>query len=222
LDEPDIMTKNEVFYERLLNGVMRLRVGGAYLLANRSWFNLVFTLSHELAHAIDPCEIRAALLSFPAYANLSACFFQQKWIVLSKSRVECGENDQLSEIFADWIAVKLTAEALKVFSTEFDQNQIRRAAKNSVRDLCEQEDDPLEIDTQFHPHPRIRIGIILGYQSEIRSLIGCETVATTTHYCSFESNILSTGLTPIDSKKIRKTSHHSHPVTETPREIYED
>ena len=31
-----------------------------------------------------------------------------------ESRTECGQRDQLSETFADWIAVQVTAEALAV------------------------------------------------------------------------------------------------------------
>ena len=89
-DEFDLFTKNEIYYERISSEIMRLRVGGAYVFVAKSWFNLIFTLAHELGHAIDPCEVRAMRLSFPAYDHLSACFLQSGLIATHKTRVECG------------------------------------------------------------------------------------------------------------------------------------
>ncbi len=175
-DEPDLFTKNDVFYERLANGDMRMRVGGAYLLSAKSWFNLVFTLAHEFAHSIDPCELRAADLSIPAYDRIYACFLQNGLIAARKTRQECGENDQLSETFADWMAVQVVAEALSHFSTEFHGNQLANAATNSVRDLCEQGESPSELNLDLHPSPEIRIDRIFGHNPRIREVLGCGPV----------------------------------------------
>ncbi len=188
-DEPGIITKNEAFYERTSNGQMRLRVGGAYLFIAKSWFNLVFTLAHELAHSIDPCEIRTVRESFPAYDHLQACLIQNRIIATSPSRSECGENDQLSETFADWFAVQITAIALQLYSTEFDHSQILKAARNSVRDLCEQDDDINEIDTDLHPSPHMRIDQIFGRNPEIRRLLGCGPAPKAAAYCQFQTQI---------------------------------
>ena len=196
-DEPDLLTKNEIYYERTQEGKMRLRVGGAYVFVAKSWFNLVFTLAHELAHSIDPCEIRAVRLSFPAYDQLTACFLQNGLITTGKDRSECGANDQLSETFADWLAVQITAKALKHFSTEFHGPQIIDAARNSVRDLCEQEIEANDIGTEFHPSPSVRISKIFGNNPTIRSLLGCEAEPVVgPAYCTLKS------FTPLDSDHI--------------------
>ena len=185
-DEPDIFTKNEVFYERTMDGQTRMRVGGAYLFTSKSWFNVIFTLAHEFGHAIDPCELRSAGLSFPAYDRLTACFLQFGWVPLHKDRsTECGENDQLSEIFADWLAVRVTAAALKTFATEFHATQLVGAAVNAVRDLCEQDDPQLEVDLTNHPAPQFRIESIFGRNPKVREILGCGP-APGSEYCSFE------------------------------------
>lgn len=187
-DEPDLFTKDEVDFERTLDEQLRLRVGGAYLLIAKSWFNLVFTLAHEVAHSVDPCELRHYNLNFPAYNRLKSCFIHHGFISKRNQSEECGPNDQLSEAFADWVAVHVTSEALKVFSTEFHGEQIVNSARNSVRDLCLQEDDKSELDTDFHPPPQIRIGKIFGDNPEIRGHLGCLVGETSPPpYCSFDS-----------------------------------
>ncbi|MEO5970585.1 MAG: hypothetical protein ABIQ95_11710 [Bdellovibrionia bacterium] len=189
-DEPDLLTKNEIYYERTQEGKMRLRVGGAYIFVAKSWFNIVFTLAHELAHSIDPCEIRSVRLSFPAYDQLIGCFLQNGLIATRNNRSECGANDQLSETFADWLAVQITANALKHFSTEFRGPQIIDAARNSVKDLCEQETETNDIGTEFHPSPSVRISKIFGNNPAIRSLLGCESEPVVgPAYCTLKSFI---------------------------------
>ncbi|MGZ3708601.1 MAG: hypothetical protein ACXWPM_07315, partial [Bdellovibrionota bacterium] len=185
-DEPDLFTKNEVFYERMLDGQMRMRVGGAYLLTAKSWFNIVFTLGHEFAHAIDPCEIRSAHMSLPAYDRLTACFLRNNLIATHKTRLECEQDDQLSETFADWVAVHIAAEALRSYSAEFPGVQLWNAATNSVRDLCEQEDDLDLLDVQYHPPPQVRIEAIFGRNPEIRQVLGCNP-APEPEYCDFKT-----------------------------------
>jgi hypothetical protein len=183
-DEPDLFTKNDVFYERAANGGMRMRVGGAYLLSAKSWFNVVFTLAHEFGHSIDPCELKVAKISIPAYRPLAACFIKQGVIAAPPDRQECGENDQLSETFADWIAVQVVSEALAHYATEFhDAVSLTNAAANSVRDLCEQEEG--EFETLLHPSPEIRIERIFGRNPSVRRTLGCEDTVPETPYCDF-------------------------------------
>jgi hypothetical protein len=195
-DEPDLFTKNDVVYERTGDGRMRMRVGGAYILTAKSWFNLVFTMAHELGHAIDPCELRVARVSIPAYDRLSACFMAHGLVAQRNTRRECGDNDQLSETFADWIAVQVSSEALRNFSTEFHGVQLANAAMNAVRDLCEQDDeepgaarDPA--DFEVHPTPEIRIDRIFARNPLIREVLGCGPVPAdndpyTAEYCDFD------------------------------------
>jgi hypothetical protein len=186
-DEPDLLTKNDIFYERTFDGGQRLRFGGAYFFSNKSWYNIVFTLGHELAHSIDPCEVRSERLSFPAYDRLTACFMTEGLVSMKKTRDECGENDQLSETFADWMAVQITYEALAQLSTEFRGPQLLNATTNAVRDLCEQESDAdEELDTEFHPAPPIRIQRIFGDNPSIRGLLHCGDADTNVpQYCDF-------------------------------------
>lgn len=182
-DEPDLITKNDVYYERLPDGKMRLRVGGAYFFTAHSWFNTVFTMAHELAHGIDPCEVRSARLAFPAYDRLSACFMQQKLVPLRKNRFECGVNDELSETFADWVAVHITAQTLRTYATEFQGTALINSVVNSVRDLCETPQEALDSDG-YHPPASVRIDRIFGRNPEIRNILGCEQNRMT--YCSFD------------------------------------
>lgn len=182
-DEPDLFTKGEVYYERTQDGKLRLRVGGAYLLTVKSWFNLVFTLAHELAHAVDPCEIHHYNYSFSAYKKLTSCFIRNGMVEASRNRTECGAHDQLSESFADWIAAHVIANTLRFYSTEFSEDQILNAARNSIRDLCSQDDDASELDIELHPSPKVRIGKIFGQNPEVRYQLGCTEF---TSYCTFE------------------------------------
>lgn len=189
-DEPDLFTKDEAYYERTHDGKVRLRVGGAYLLIAKSWFNLLFTLAHEIAHSIDPCELKHYGLNFPAYDRLKSCFIRNGLIGHLKIRSECGPHDQLSETFADWIAVQVTSEYLKVFATEFQGEQVLNAARNSVRDLCHQDDETMEIDLEFHPSPEVRIEKIFGHHPDIRYQLGCEPIDNSqSNYCTFEPEV---------------------------------
>lgn len=191
-DEPDLLTKNDVFYERSPEGKIRLRVGGAYLLSARSWFNIVFTLAHEIAHAIDPCELRALNVNIAAYDRLSACFLENQLVATKRSGTECTENDQLSESFSDWLAVSVVGDALATFESEFKGPQLVNAAVNSVRDLCEQDDGFRENDTEFHPPAEVRIERIFGRNPRIRSIFGCEPLPAGVRYCSFNPSLPET------------------------------
>jgi hypothetical protein len=186
-DEPDLFTKNDVYYERMHDGTTRMRVGGAYVLSAKSWFNILFTFAHEFGHAIDPCELRAIRTSIPAYDRLGACMLHHGIIAARKTRSECGENDQLSEAFADWLAVQVTADALGTFATEFRGQQLLNAATNAVRDLCEQDETDLnEMDVEHHPPPQVRIERIFGRNPAIRTVLGCGPAPNPIEYCSFE------------------------------------
>ncbi len=202
-DEPDLYTKNDVYYERTPEGKKRLRVGGAYLLSVKSWFNLLFTVAHELGHSIDPCEMKSVDMTLPAYGRLGACFEREKLTAAGKgpSFRECGEKDQLSETFADWLAVQVTAESLKTFSTEFHPSQVLNAASNAVRDICEQDESRIESsdgpepfqpinDEEVHPSPQIRIEGIFAGNPSIRSVLGCVTPPRQV-YCELDTPLPS-------------------------------
>jgi hypothetical protein len=186
-DEPDLFTKNDVYYERLQDGKIRLRVGGAYLLIAKSWFNLVFTIAHEYAHSIDPCELRNLGLALPAYQKLKSCFFKNGMISAVGLKQECGPRDQFSEVFADWIAVQLVAEALKSYSNVFGKTQMINSTRNAVRDLCYQEVENESLDKDLHPDPEVRIEKIFGLHPQIRHYLGCDMEIPDLTYCNFDS-----------------------------------
>ena len=202
-DEPDLITKSGIYYERLTDGSTRIRLGGAYVLTASSFFNIVFSMAHELAHSIDPCEVKNTGLKLSAYNRIGACFVSTGLVASSAGRTECGENDQLSETYADWLAAQVTGAALHRFATEFEPAQIRNALTNSVRDLCDQ-DDSYEVDKELHPSPQIRIEAIFGRNPEIQKLTGCSefpkkpgrTLASSSTYCNFDWEIIHAQPTP--------------------------
>ncbi len=137
-DEPDLFTRNNVYYERTRNSTVRIRVGGALLFTIQSQFNLAFTLSHELAHAIDPCELHFDQINILSYKSLAECFGS---FPLDIER-ECSPEGMLSEIFADWAATHVVASILQENTYQFTHGQIRSAVYSSVRDLCPEHDQP--------------------------------------------------------------------------------
>lgn len=180
-DERDLLEKSEVYYQRRATGELRLRVGGAYLLATESWFNLVFTIGHELAHAIDPCELRSASprIAIPAYDRLSSCFVKEGLVDVSRERRECRKDDQLSETFADWMALQALIPVLDNYVKEFGGSQFVSAVANSVRDLCE---EPPTRET--HPSAKTRIELIFAHHPKIRELLGCAALTEkSSPYC---------------------------------------
>lgn len=187
--EPDLFTKNEVYYETLEGGRRVIRVGGAYLLTAKSWFNRVFTFSHELAHAIDPCELQSAKIAVPAYRRLAGCFYKQGITRISAEALNCGQKNRIGEAFADWIAAEITADALQTFEPKFKTPEDRvHSAMNAVRDLCNQESWIVESESESYPEPHIRIGIIFGRHPRILQTLGCAPPPDAPPYCAFEGS----------------------------------
>ena len=190
--QPDLLTSDEVFYEKTEQGERFLRVGGGYVLNSQSWFNLIFTFAHELAHAIDICEIKDEGLSLPAFDQLNGCFLERGLIDLHHERRECVSHDHLAEVFADWIAVQITSIALKTFAEEYPQLPLENAIKNSVRDLCtpphhEWRDEHFSrAEFEFHPTPQVRVEKLFAHHPVIRELLGCRALKVPqASFCTF-------------------------------------
>lgn len=182
-DAIDLITKNTVYYERTPQGALRLRIGGAYLLNATSWFNVVYTFAHEVAHAIDPCEAEHGGVRPRAYEPLIACFVKSGWVDPARSR--CGPNEQISEIFADWIAAELVGRAIEETGRDYAPDDRARAAINAGRDLCEQiAADPLNLHT--HQHPQLRIGTIIGRSVAVRRALACRNLGGPA-YCRLQA-----------------------------------
>ncbi|MBI3544736.1 MAG: hypothetical protein HY075_15810 [Deltaproteobacteria bacterium] len=172
-DEPDLYTRNDVFYERTVDGNVRIRMGGALLFTVRSQFNLAFTLTHELAHAIDPCELRSDKIDILSYRSLAECFGSPADTLAS----ECSARGKLAEVFADWVATHVVAEILTESAKAFTPSQVRSAVYNTVRDLCREEDDDQgDVDAGLassHPNVAFRVNRIFAQHPQIRKLLGC-------------------------------------------------
>lgn len=181
-DAADLFTKNTIYYERTPKNVLRLRVGGAYLMNISSWFNLVFTLAHEFSHAIDPCELAVNSTRPDSYNGLVSCFVRKGWV--EDARSSCAGNEQISEVFADWMASEVLSSALLNSEKDYTLEQRVQAAINSVRDLCE---EPVGIDifSEYnHPSPSVRIQKIFGKNPKIRKSLGCQPVVNES-FCDF-------------------------------------
>lgn len=181
-DAEDIITKNTVYYERTPRQSLRLRIGGAYLLTSSSWFNIVYTFAHEVAHAIDPCEVSYAGFKPKAYEKLIGCFVSAGWV--DKDRTVCGPNEQISEVFADWVASELIGKAIKDFGKDYSLQNKAKSAINAVRDLCEQPAGE-SLDFKLHQQPNVRIGSIMGRSPTVLSALNCQPKKKI-RYCRFE------------------------------------
>lgn len=182
-DAMDIVTKNTVYYERTSNGQLRLRMGGAYLLNTTSWYNMVFTLGHELAHAIDPCESKVAGIYPRAYEGVVGCFMEVGWV--ERGRNTCGDDDQTAEVFADWMAAELTGRGMTVVGKDYSSDDMARAAINATRDLCEQTAAGDSLDFSVHQQPEVRIGSIMGINPTVRRALHCGPPPQKAGYCKF-------------------------------------
>lgn len=183
-DEPELYTSNDVFYERTKDDQIRIRIGGALLFTVNSKFNLAFTLAHELAHSIDPCELQHNKVDILAYHGLAECFGTP----LVDQSGECKAHGRVSEIFSDWVATHIVADLLKESSEKFTIAQTRNALMNSVRDLCVEEepydDDRTPEDEKTpetpeelaasHPSSSYRVNHIFAQHPQIRKLLGCQ------------------------------------------------
>lgn len=185
-DERELLTKNDVFFESSSGGKIKMRVGGAYILAVKSFFNMVFTIAHEFGHSLDPCELKKNNIQIPIYETIEQCFVQQGWVQVRPDRVYCGKFDQTSEVFADWIAVQVTSIALKTLTVDYSQQAKSHALVNSVKDLCEQDEDEDELNLETHPHPKIRIKKIFFGNPKIREILSCRPSSFKSQYCGLD------------------------------------
>lgn len=171
-NEPELFTKNDVYYSSFADGRRVIRMGGAYLLSSKSFFNRVFTIAHELAHAIDPCEIMPTGVEVPSYRKIEGCFIKVR--LVNRARGHCSPESLLPEVFADWVATEITADALEQYVSKFKNKRERLySVINSVRDLCNDE-IWLEDDLRAHPSARDRMDGIFAANPRIRAILQCE------------------------------------------------
>lgn len=182
-DSADLFTKNQIYYQRTGAGVTKIRVGGAFLINSSSLFNLVFSTAHEVAHAIDPCEMEHIHMVPKAYEQVMTCFQENAWVPPVK--LECGRNDRVSEVFADWIAAQATGLFMREAIVDYEPVQKIAAATNATRDLCAQGLVGEKSSYRLHQTPSTRIEEIFAGQPFVRSALGCPNLKKTIPTCSF-------------------------------------
>lgn len=173
-DDVDILTNNSLYYERTPSGLMHIRIGGAYLLGHTSWFNRSYSLAHELAHAIDPCELKLMRIQSSSYNIHQGCFVKQGW--LEKERMNCSSHGHLSEVFADWMAAHVQMEILKLKTPSFTSEEVFASVRNSVKDLCKQKASVGRLIFDQHPTPEVRIEKIFGGHPDLEGMKSCKPV----------------------------------------------
>ncbi|WP_413557695.1 hypothetical protein [Bdellovibrio sp. HCB209] len=183
-DATDLYTKSEIYYERSHEGELRVRVGGAYVLNTSSEFSIIFTMAHELAHAIDPCEIQhGAPMNYGVYEGLVQCFVDNQWI--KKEEAQCGNKDKTSEVFADWLGSEILARSIKKQSKYTLKDKVN-AAVNAVRDLCDDSSGFEKVNLDYYPTDIIRVKGIFARNALLRKELQCTTSPTPKPYCRFE------------------------------------
>ena len=101
-------------------------------------------------------------------------------------RTECGPDEQVSEVFADWIAAEIAGAAIAEKGRDYAPNDRASAAINATRDLCAQ---PAAVDSlsfQLHQRPEVRIGTVMGGNPSVRRALGCESPVNP-QYCRWSA-----------------------------------
>lgn len=121
----------------------RIKVCGGNILQSQSDFQLVFTLAHEIAHSIDPCNLGSGPTNWRVeYKNTSVpseldtqypikniipCLRSEKSVAARNFTTEVEDTeaakkgnkpldfckDQINEAFADWIAAEVLPEYIE-------------------------------------------------------------------------------------------------------------
>ncbi|WP_413584669.1 hypothetical protein [Bdellovibrio sp. HCB274] len=184
-DATDLYTKSEIYYESNNEGLMRIRVGGAYVLNTTSEFSIVFTMAHELAHAIDPCSLKSAQINYRAYDELVGCFVDSQWI--TREEAQCGNKDKTSEVFADWMGAEILARSIKNRPNYSLQDKVN-ASINAVRDLCDDSLGYEKVNLDYYPTDVIRVKSIFSKNGLLRKELQCAgtTAPPAQPYCRFE------------------------------------
>ena len=148
----------------------RIKINVPYLSA--PLWKQMWTLSHEIGHAIDLSSNRIPEF----WKHLKACFEKKGF-----------EETQMGETFSDWLAAEILMEFLKEPSLSLSESEKREAVLTSVW-LCraaeEQElMDPLTGNPDVHPPDWKRINTILRAHPYFNQLFGC---ASSPSYCSGE------------------------------------
>lgn len=156
----------------------------------------IWTIAHELAHSIDPCNIakkteqglqvmqytkksEGALGEHPFAAALQCLRHTQSVGAkpIKDSTVPfCSNSDQITEAFADLLAGEVVANHLQAKQKQSSQSkeQIRIQMQSAVESICEDGDShTTENQPDEHPTAELRINRLFLANKALRDLSGC-------------------------------------------------
>lgn len=178
---------------------------------NPSLFSFIQAVSHEVAHAIDPCNSQKINLGLgetkPLWkpsnqsiaAQIAAFPFGPLSCLASSQSVGIGLDDQreqlkepknlcetlrLNEAFADHWASEILAKYWKKYSQKMSLKSRIHAAANVYAPHCHSKVSPAEGHWNIHPNVPTRLDWILLLQPEIREFLRCTTANQSKVFCS--------------------------------------
>ena len=173
-DERSILTGDDALYYAVDGIPKKIRIGGALVNSIDSKFNLIETLSHEIAHTLSPCALIPTQTPWTFYIKPLQCLGYTK----DKVQIECEHPGKMNEILSDWYAAQVVVEIMKEDTTEFSYNEKQEAIKNAVRDLCEADNerspDPQHDWSKSHPSGADRINGIFAQHQKIQMTLQCD------------------------------------------------
>jgi len=160
-----------------------------------SEYTLAFTLAHELAHGIDPCNYAEQMsedrpnknIAYPL-PDIITCLSDEKSMGLKvndKGDASIPEDTddcnmtRLGESTADVFAADVLADYLEVYETDLTPAQKSVAVQNAGRIFCtdrnyKASDRDLPRDpNKPHPTDDVRLNRIIAQQPQLRAILGC-------------------------------------------------
>ena len=141
---------------------------------------MFFTMSHEIAHTMDPEVFRKLGTRFPpAWQKVLDCLSSQNSVgALAHQHGEC---------FADWFATEVLAATLKEMPKDAQKMMVSDAMLMACEEHLGGKGPAFDSETRFgesvHPSPRKRINAIMGAHPSIRAVLGCRPTSAEAPYC---------------------------------------
>ena len=180
-------------------------------LYTKSLFSLVFTLSHELAHSIDPCNIDNGPADAPFHymtapgherftvesqfpsLGLVKCLAQPKSYNVAPAMLMVATDGsggrawsgQACEAFADWLAVETMPATMEALFREMklspSPEDYRVGYSNAMRWICS------DAPSTTHPSVERRINAGILVNPAVRKQMGCKLRSMENVYCDADA-----------------------------------
>lgn len=143
-----------------------------------SEFELVFTIAHELSHALGPCQLSAK--DYP-FSGMIECLTKSTSIKApAPSGTQICENNFLIESIADVFASDVTSQYFFKYFPNLGATGFRQGYSNIFRSACDLS-KPERNSYLYHPPIKDRINKILLRNPLIQKQMGCN--GSTNGYC---------------------------------------